>query len=242
MGVVMNIPFITTAQMVEVDRAMIEDYGITLLQMMENAGRGLATLARRRFLGGNPCGKRVIVLAGTGGNGGGGLVCARRLHGWGAQVSVHLSKSPAVYSGVPMHQLSIVGRLPVPVVTGLDAADWSSADLIIDALIGYSLKGAPRGLTADLIRSANGSLVPILALDTPSGLDTTTGMVYAPAIRAAATLTLVLPKIGLKAGRENVGDLYLADISVPPELYVGPGLELAVGPIFAQDDIIAVEW
>lgn len=87
----MNIPFITTAQMIEVDRAMIEDYGVTLIQMMENAGRELATLARWRFLATDdgdhprePRGKRVIVLAGTGSNGGGGLVCARRLHGWGA--------------------------------------------------------------------------------------------------------------------------------------------------------------
>ncbi len=78
-----DIPFVTTDQMREVDRAMIDDYGITLLQMMENTGRELARLARSRFLGGDPRASRVEVLAGTGGNGGGGLVCARRLHGWG---------------------------------------------------------------------------------------------------------------------------------------------------------------
>ncbi|NIM09211.1 MAG: NAD(P)H-hydrate epimerase, partial [Planctomycetales bacterium] len=55
------------------------DYRIDLIQMMENAGRNLAHLARSRFLGGDPQGKRVAVLAGTGGNGGGALVCARRL-------------------------------------------------------------------------------------------------------------------------------------------------------------------
>lgn len=78
-----KIPFLTTDQMREVDRAMIEDYGIQLIQMMENAGRNLAELARRRFLNSRPSGQKVIVLAGTGGNGGGGLVCARRLHNWG---------------------------------------------------------------------------------------------------------------------------------------------------------------
>lgn len=80
-----EIPYVTTVQMAEVDQAMIEDYHITLIQMMENAGRNLAHLARTRFLDGNPVGKNVIVLAGRGGNGGGSLVCARRLSTWGAR-------------------------------------------------------------------------------------------------------------------------------------------------------------
>ena len=74
--------------MVEVDRAMIEDYGIRLVQMMENAGRNLAHLARLRFLSGEPHAKRVAVLAGVGGNGGGALVCARRRDSWGERVAV----------------------------------------------------------------------------------------------------------------------------------------------------------
>jgi len=76
-------PYVTTPQMVEVDRAMIEDFKIELIQMMENAGRNLAHLTRIRFLDGYPQGRRVIVLAGGGGNGGGALVAARRLHNWG---------------------------------------------------------------------------------------------------------------------------------------------------------------
>jgi len=78
-----DIRYLTTDQMIEVDRAMIEDFKIELIQMMENAGRNLASLARERFLDGDPIGKRVVVLAGTGGNGGGALVAARRLHNWG---------------------------------------------------------------------------------------------------------------------------------------------------------------
>ena len=75
-----QIPYLTTDQMREVDRLMIEVYQIELMQMMENAGRNLAHLARDRFLDGDPQNKYVIVLAGTGGNGGGALVCARRLY------------------------------------------------------------------------------------------------------------------------------------------------------------------
>ncbi len=68
-----DIPYLTTEQMIEVDRAMIKDFKIELIQMMENAGRNLASLARERFLDGDPSGKRVVVLVGTGGNGGGAL-------------------------------------------------------------------------------------------------------------------------------------------------------------------------
>jgi len=107
-----------------------------------------------------------------------------------------------------------------------------------DLIIGYSLAGAPRGPAAQLINGANAHSAPILSLDTPSGLDTSTGLVYEPAVRATATLTLALPKVGLRApeAAEHVGELYLADIGVPPELYAGLGLQ--VGPVFAQSEII----
>ena len=83
------LPYLTKEQMVEVDRAMIEDFQIELVQMMENAGRGLAHLVRERFLDGDPRDRHVVVLAGTGGNGGGALVAARRLQNYyGARVTV----------------------------------------------------------------------------------------------------------------------------------------------------------
>lgn len=235
-----NIPFLTTEQMIEVDRAMIEDYGISLMQMMENAGRNLAHLARRRFLDGDPRGKQVVVLAGRGGNGGGGLVCARRLHNWGARVTVVLAQAADKFAGVPGHQLDVVRRIGIDVRTAVPDTH-QSPDLIIDAIIGYSLSGAPRGLARPLIEWANEQDAPVLSLDTPSGLDTTSGTVYQPTVRAAATMTLALPKVGLKAGMAAgvVGELYLADISVPPELYAGLGL--AVGAIFAENDIVGVK-
>ena len=234
-------PFLSTDQMIEVDRAMIEDYHIELIQMMENAGRNLAHLARTRFLDGDPRGKRVVVLAGRGGNGGGGLACARHLHNWGAQVTVETTHEAAQFGGVPGHQLDVALRMGVEVHEGTAVPPTPSPpDLIIDALIGYSLSGAPRGTARQLIKWANAQNAPILSLDAPSGLDTTTGTIYDPAVKATATMTLALPKIGLKAGlaADVVGELYLADISVPPGLYAGLGL--TVGPIFAQDEIVRV--
>ena len=95
-----DIPFVDTTQMIEVDRAMMEDYRIGLIQMMENAGRNLAHLARDRFLGGDPHGKRIVILAGTGGNGGGALVCARRLHNYGADVRVFITKPDTEFTRI----------------------------------------------------------------------------------------------------------------------------------------------
>ena len=155
-----EVPFVDTAQMIEVDRAMIEDYHIELIQMMENAGRNLAHLARNRFLQGDPRGKNVTVLAGTGGNGGGALVAARRLHNYGAIVKVFLTRPDTAFTPVPKHQLDILRRMGVAVhpVVELDKATSAGsvqADLILDGVIGYSLQGNPHGTAARLIRWAN---------------------------------------------------------------------------------------
>ncbi len=235
-----EIPYLTTEQMVEVDRAMIEDYRIELIQMMENAGRNLAHLARSRFFDGDPRGRHVVVLAGTGGNGGGALVCARRLHNWGAKLQVFVTADDSRFTPVPGHQLEILRRMKVPVGQVNALADLREVDLVVDGVIGYSLKGAPHGSAAEVIRWAKEQAAPVLALDAPSGVDTTTGTVFDPAIRATATMTLALPKQGLRTAGvgAQVGELYLADISVPPELYAEAALGLEVGPLFAGDDIV----
>ena len=235
-----TIPYVTTEQMIEVDRAMVEDAHIELIQMMENAGRNLAHLARMRFFDGNPQGKHVVVLAGTGGNGGGALVCARRLHTWGARVQVVVTRPAEDFTPVPAHQLDILQRLRVPVARAEAVNQVGNPALIVDGLIGYRLRGAPHKTVADLIHWTNAKAAPVLALDVPSGVDTTSGTVFDPAIKATATMTLALPKAGLRTpGVEAlVGELYLADISVPPSLYAEPALALQVGALFAESEIL----
>lgn len=236
-----EIPCLTVAQMVEVDRLMMEEYGIELIQMMENAGRCLARLAVNRFLRKKLKSKRVIVLAGTGGNGGGALVGARRLHGWGVKVDVYLSAGVEKMTPVPLHQLEILKKIGIKIQGGEALAKAESADLIIDGIIGYRLKGDPVGMPKTMIEWANEQKAPILSLDTPSGLDLTSGVAHAPTIRAAATLTLALPKEGLltKAASKVRGELFLGDISVPPELYAAPNLGLKVRHnLFAKSDIV----
>lgn len=199
-----SVPWIDEADMIEVDRVMIDDLHIELLQMMENAGRHLARLVLE---GANP--RTVAVAAGSGGNGGGGLVAARHLANAGVEVAVVTTRSIEDMTAAPAHQLDILERMGVAVVDALP-----SVDVVVDALIGYSLRGAPRGRSAELIRqSAEASIV--VSLDTPSGLDVNTGDVPGDAVRADAALTLALPKVGLRSS-ELVGELYLADISVPP--------------------------
>ncbi len=229
---------ITAAQMADVDDAMTRVLGVDLLQMMENAGRHLAHLARRRFLGGAPAGRRVVVLAGAGGNGGGALVAARRLYAWGACVRILLSAPPEALSPAARRQLDIAVRFGVPLAG--TAAGATSPDLIVDGLIGYGLVGVPRGAAADLIRWANGQGAPILSLDVPSGLDATSGAAGEPTIRASATVTLALPKTGLRAAgaRPVVGELYLGDIGVPPGVYRAMGLCEPV--VLAGEDLVRI--
>jgi NAD(P)H-hydrate epimerase len=230
--------------MIEVDRLMMEEYHIELLQMMENAGRCLAILAVSRFLKKKLKKKQVIVLAGTGGNGGGAMVCARRLHSWGAKVIVYLTAGEEKMAPTTLHQLNILKRMGVKIKSGEDLSDANPANLVIDGIIGYSIKGDPRGLARTMIEWANGQEVPILSLDTPSGLDLTTGTVLQPTIRAAATLTLALPKQGLFAEKAvgMRGELYLGDISVPPELYAEPSLGLKVKrSLFAKGDVVKID-
>ncbi|MBW6507226.1 MAG: NAD(P)H-hydrate epimerase [Rhodobacteraceae bacterium] len=225
-------PAIDARGMTEVDLLMVHSYGITLPQMMENAGLLLATLARARFLGGNAEGRRVVVLAGAGGNGGGALTAARRLASWGAEVTLVLAQEPSALTPVPALQLGILREM------GLHPAEVPDIppDLIIDGLVGYSLRGDPRGRAAELIGWANASPAPVLALDVPSGFDAASGALRAPAMTADATLTLALPKAGL-AQCPATGALYLADISVPPALYARLSVPLAV-PGFGQGTIL----
>jgi NAD(P)H-hydrate epimerase len=232
-------PALTTDQMREVDRLMIEGYGIELLQMMENAGRNLALLARR-MLDDYVLDRPVVILAGRGNNGGGGLAAARHLHNWGAWVQVLCSYAPEEYKGAPAHQLSILQQMDVPLAWADEGWELPACDLVIDAVIGYGLRGDPRGKARDLILLANSSAAPVLSLDAPSGLDTAEGRLFDPHVQAAATMTLALPKRGLlvEPGRSVCGDLYLADISVPPELYTRIGLE--VGPLFAMDTVVTL--
>ena len=114
-----DLVWLSTDEMVEVDRLMIEHHGIELVQMMENAGRNLAALV----VGLHPD-RPVTVYCGGGGNGGGGMVAARHLTNRGVDVAVVLDRPRAAFGGVPAHQLGILERMDLPLV---DAAAGGAA-------------------------------------------------------------------------------------------------------------------
>ncbi|MEN8238098.1 MAG: NAD(P)H-hydrate epimerase [Actinomycetota bacterium] len=237
-----SIPTISKDQMIEVDRVMVDDLGIGLVQMMENAGRNLARFTMEAYIV-NHRADRVTVLAGSGGNGGGGLVAARRLAGWDVPVSVWLSRPPDQYRGVIAHQLQALMHVGISVeAEGAPPARSGDSSVVLDCLVGYSLTGAPRGRVSELIRWIGDSGASVVSLDIPSGVDATTGDIHDPAVVADATLTLALPKAGLVVAHaaQNVGDLYVTDIGVPAQLYrTSFGIE--VGDLFATSDIVRVQ-
>jgi len=202
--------------MKEIERLMTEDYGISLIQMMENAGHNLAELAREKFLGNEPSEKKVIVVAGPGGNGGGAMVAARRLKNWGAEVSILLTDPKGKFRQEAIHQFSICQKMKIPTTNNIN-----QADLIIDGIMGYSFQGNPGEKVARIIEMINNAGIPVLSFDTPSGLDLSTGKPGDQTIKADATMALAIPKYGLfrQKASKCIGDLFLADISVPPELY-----------------------
>lgn len=228
-----EIPSVTEAQMREVDRVAIEDFGLGVLQMMENAGRGLALSAIA--LAGSPPGKSIAIVAGSGGNGGGGLCAARHLRNHGYQVQVLLTKPEGEYRQAAAAQLQIImnaGLKPTPIK---DAAQvLSNSDIILDALIGYSLKGPPEGLVRELIQTINQSPGRILSLDLPSGVNATSGETPGEYVTADQTLTLALPKPGLS--HPDAGEIFLADIGIPPQVYDPLGIRF--DPFFGDNYVL----
>jgi NAD(P)H-hydrate epimerase len=213
------VPAVDEAQMREVDRVAVQETGPNLFQMMENAGRNLAELAIELLPVPLPTAS-VLVLAGSGGNGGGGICAARHLANHGLRVALCLA-DPAHLGEVPGFQRKVFRESGGEEIS-VEHVDELRADLVLDALLGYSLRGAPEGSFATLIRYANKQPAPVLALDLPSGLDATSGAAPGEVVKPRWTMTLALPKTGLSS--ERAGTLWLADIGIPAAVYRRLGL------------------
>jgi len=209
-----KVPAITVDQMKEIDRIAIEETGPNLYQMMENAGRNLAELTIS-ILGRNMNEKNILVLAGTSGNGGGGICAARHLANRGYQVKVCIPESQKL-KGVPEYQLHVLKSTSAKIIS-VEDINKKKSEIIIDALIGYSLNGYPKGKSHELIRWLNEQLAIIISLDVPSGIDATTGNHSQYFVKPDLTLMLGLPKTGLLP--EVTGELFLGDISIPHKAY-----------------------
>ncbi len=207
----------TREEIREIDRASVEDYGISVNVLMENAGRAVCTAVVGKF----PKAQKIAVICGGGNNGGDGFVAARHLAGKKKKVTVYTSRKIAKYSKQPLENLNSADKSGIPIVE-IDAnpSKISPCDLIVDALLGTGLESEVRKSDADLIDFINNSKCPRLSVDIPSGIDANTGALLGKAVKADATVTFVVPKIGISVhpGVEYAGEIFVAGITTPHHL------------------------
>jgi ADP-dependent NAD(P)H-hydrate dehydratase / NAD(P)H-hydrate epimerase len=228
---------VSAAEMREIDRVTTEKYGVPSLTLMENAGSAIAN-----YLEQHSCGtKRISVFCGKGNNGGDGFVAARILHEHGQKVQVVLLADPSQLKG----DASVMyGKLPASAVVVRSREDLQSesvrsalsAEVIIDAILGTGFKPPVRGLYAEAIQAMNGSGVPVLAVDIPSGADADamspqTGT-YA---RANAIVTFTAPRPAHVFNVLTQGATRVADIGSPDKAIVSSlKLNVSVGGELAE--------
>jgi NAD(P)H-hydrate epimerase len=210
---------VTVAQMRELDRAAIRDYQIPALLLMENAGAGAARVIRASL--GPSLDGGVLVVAGTGNNGGDGYVVARHLHNAGHEVAIAAAAAPASPEARCNHD--IARALGVEILPLDEPARWPRAGVVVDALLGIGISGAlrpPMAAAIEAILLLGEAGARVVAMDVPSGLDADTGRPATPTVRATITTTFGACKAGLVAelARPHVGELSVIDISLPRAL------------------------
>lgn len=210
---------LSVEQMNRMDRLASEELGLPSICLMENAGRGCAEAileeADKRGA------RRVAILCGAGSNGGDGYVIARSLANQGLDAEIYSLAPAGKLKGDAAVMRKVVENMGLTVVDVLDEAaipDFREVDLVVDALLGTGLKGAPTGLTAKVIAAVCDSAVPAVAIDVPSGVQGDSGKVEGAAIQAELTLTMAAAKRGLllAPGRDFAGEIRVVDIGYAP--------------------------
>jgi NAD(P)H-hydrate epimerase len=212
----MTLPPLTREQVRSIDRKAIDEYGMSGLVLMENAGRGCADKLCELGISG-----RVVIVCGKGNNGGDGFVIARHLDARGHDVRVVLAAEPdelhgdaaANYAVLKKAGFSLAGAEGL--IKELAGANW-----IVDALLGTGASGGPRPPISGIIELLNETIARKLAVDLPSGLDCETGIAYQPTFMADHTCTFVAPKVGFAnpAAKEFLGTVSVHEIGVPRKL------------------------
>ncbi len=223
----------TAQQMRNIDERAIRQIGIPGIALMEKAGSGAVDAISRRF--GPIRGVRVVILCGSGNNGGDGFVVARYAVNRGADVEIFLLTKEDQVKGDARTNLDVLKSLGREINEIQDNSGVkklrervSRAGLIVDALLGSGLSGEVRGFYRDGITEINASKAGVVSIDNPSGVDMDTGEVLGTAVRADMTVTFGLPKRGhfLYPGREYCGNLEVIDIGFPPEVIDEEGIVL----------------
>jgi hydroxyethylthiazole kinase-like uncharacterized protein yjeF len=208
-----------------------EYFGISLLQLMENAGRNIAAEVGLRFTKG----QKVVIFCGLGGNGGDGFVAARHLLAHGFNVSVVLAgrgrnicHEAAIQNWCALQSLR--ESIPIQSVTDSSSIPNVDADVVVDALLGTGTKGKLRPPITQIVEYINGMEAFKIAVDVPTGIDSDSGELLGNAVNADVTITFHKLKIGLLVAKKYVGELFVRDIGLPEDMakFAGPGDVLMV--------------
>ncbi len=213
------VPLYTAVEMRTVDRVAVDEIGIPGAVLMERAGLGAAAEVLQWF----PDARRIAIVCGSGNNGGDGFVAARHLAAAGRDVAVLLVEAESKIRREPRAFLDVLHKLDVP-VKRVNVTAWRASlegfDLVIDAMLGTGVSGAPKPPFEAAIRAIASSLLPGVSLDMPRGGDAADGTIAGAAIEADLTVTFHAPKIGLAVapGRFCAGRVKAVDIGIPMQI------------------------
>jgi len=204
-----------------------EYYGVSRLQLMENAGRNVAVEIASRF---KPSDGKITVFCGLGGNGGDGFVAARHLLCLGYDVEIFLAGRPEDIASDEAKENYQALRLLSRSIELAEIYDSSllkevKSRVAVDALLGIRLQGPPRPPVSYMVRQINEVEAFKVAVDIPTGINSDTGETLGEAVKADLTITFHKAKPGLLKAKEHVGELVVRHIGLPPEVerFAGPG-------------------
>lgn len=220
------VPVLSAAEAAEWDRRAREDARVPARVLMESAGRAVAGIVAREF--GRALDRGVLVVCGTGNNGGDGWVAARALAALGVGVTacaIPGAETPDTEANrllTALHGVRVVGL----------GDEWGASGVALDAILGTGARGAPRGDAARAVDRLMRLGVPVVAVDGPTGLDLTTGDVYAPCVRAHLTVTFGAFRRGHLLQRSVCGKVAVAEMGFPP---ADPAWPAAVSDLWVAD-------
>ncbi|MEL7624172.1 MAG: NAD(P)H-hydrate dehydratase [Clostridiales bacterium] len=214
---------VSGADMAKMDKWAIEERRIPQLLLMENAGRAVAAAAWRHL---DKDKNQVVIVAGKGNNGGDGLVAARHLHQWGADVRLFLLCNPEDFQGSARDNWGFIESSEVRWYVLKDKNSFyplklclETAAVAVDAVLGNGFRGSLQDNYLLAVEAINKGRAKVIAVDVPSGIDASTGQVGNVAVMAQETVTFAYGKQGLyiHPGRRHAGQVRVEDISIPRE-------------------------
>jgi len=222
-------------QMRRIEENIVKIFGVTLSDLMEEAGKALA---EEVF---NIVGDRgnVLIVSGKGNNGGDGFVAARILSQKGFKVTVFSLADEGEIKREAKNAFLELKRFVTPEILTTDnlkefKTALLDADVVVDAIFGIGFKGKIEGFVEKIVREINSANLKVVSADIPSGVEADSGQVHGVCVKAIKTVTFIAPKIGLfmYPGAEYVGELKVANLGLPPE-----ALKDGLAQIFLPDDI-----